>query len=138
MADHPTENDATVICHQNEEIARLQAQLALTMVLLPNPQTAQVIGNPPLVPDAAVRDQADHSAEQPPPGAPGPATETQRVLYTDANAAAQAQAQLVSDKGKDPTPKKVSLPDIIPSFKASALDIREFLVTNPLREMESH
>jgi len=131
MADHPTENDATVICHQNEEIARLQAQLALTMVLLPNPQTAQVIGNPPLVPDAAVRDQADHSAEQPPPGAPGPATETQRVLYTNTDAAAQAQAQLVSNKGKDPTPKKVSLPDVVPSFKASALDICEFLVTNP-------
>jgi len=50
------------------------------------------------------------------------------VLFADPEAMNKARAATIAARDSD---KKLSLPDIIPGFKANSLDVREYLSSYP-------
>jgi hypothetical protein len=107
-----------VIQHQNDEITRLRAQIVqLATTHTPAAQPAQP-GTEPAPPQGNVAP----TAPEPPVQPPGPP----HALFMDGAVAEQARALLVAKAADESLPKKASLPDIIPGFKASLLSLGEY------------
>ena len=65
------------------------------------------------------------------PGAPNQQPGPRQILFLDEAAAEQARARLIAKLADDPAPKKASLPEVVPGFKASPLSLRKYLVPYP-------
>jgi hypothetical protein len=107
-----------VIWQQNNEITLLRAQIVqLATTCTPAAQPAQPGPEP-----APSQINVASTAPEPPVWPPGPPY----ALFMNEAVAEQARALLVVKAADKSLPKKASLPDIIPGFKASPLSLGEY------------
>lgn len=115
--------DRELIRRQQDEITRLREQVA------------RLAGNqPPAAQPPRPITQATPAGNNDAPAGPDATAqqqEPQRALFMDNAAAEHARAQLVAKAAEENAPKKTSLPDIIPGFKASPLSLGKRTLPSP-------